>query len=88
MFFGITSRVLDIIPCAYGDEKALSIPQVQHMMYQASNIFNGNPEFISLIFDMFRRRGTSTGVAATIRNDPDAIAQRTLVGTFLIPCVV
>ena len=51
-----------------------SIPQVQHMMHQASNIFNGNPEFISLIFDMLRHR-TSTGVAATIRNDPHAIEQ-------------
>ena len=60
----------------YGEE-ALSVPRLQHMLNQGSNAFSNDALFVSLTFDMMKRRGTSVGVAITTRSDPESIETMT-----------
>lgn len=64
-----------LFPNGYPYDKPLQQAELKHMLHQASNNFTSDTTFISLTFDMMRRRSVSTGVTAIFKNDPESLNQ-------------
>ena len=51
----------------------LTVTRSQHMLHQCNNVFSSEAIWVALVFDMFKRRSVSIGVAVMNRTDPETI---------------
>lgn len=63
-----------LFPFGYGYKNdPLTVTRSQHMLHQCSNVFSNEAIWVALVFDMFKRRTVSIGVAVMNRTDPETV---------------